>query len=138
MTYLFYLNCCYCNGTSITYANEALLIVVIYLHSSSLLWAGLTLAHAKHNLRLAVGGSWSLARLSTVNQTPSLFGPVCIGTGNQTKGLLPLGRALAGLGQALGPSQPITCFYRCATGRPDPAWPGNGPARPNGGRADKA
>ena len=80
MTYLFYLNCCYCNGTSITYANEALLIAVIYLHSSSLLWAGLTLSHAKHNLSLAIGGSWSLAGLLTVNQTSSLFGHVRIGT----------------------------------------------------------
>jgi hypothetical protein len=69
----------------------------MYLHCSSLLSAGLKLFHAKHNPTLVVDGSWALAGLPTVNQIASLFGPVRSGTGNQTRGLLPLGRALAGL-----------------------------------------
>jgi hypothetical protein len=57
-----------------------MLLAAMYLHFSSLLLAGLTLFHAKHNLALAVGGSWALARLPTINQTSSLFGPVRSGT----------------------------------------------------------
>jgi hypothetical protein len=57
-----------------------MLLAAMYLHFSSLLLAGLTLFHAKHNLALAVGGSWALARLPTINQTTSLFGPVRSGT----------------------------------------------------------
>jgi hypothetical protein len=79
----------------------------MYLHCSSLLSIGLKLSHAKHNLTLAVGGSWALVGLPTVNQTTSLFGLVRNGTRNQTRGLLPLGQALAGLGQASRPGQHI-------------------------------
>jgi hypothetical protein len=84
--------------------------VLIALHSSSLLLAGLPLSHAKHNLSLAVGGSWALAGFPTVNQTPSLFGPVLTGTGNQTRGFLPLGQALASLGQASRLGRPHTRY----------------------------
>jgi hypothetical protein len=48
------------------------------------------LCNAKQNLSLAVGGSWAKTRLPTEHQTKSLLGLILIGTGNPTRGLVPL------------------------------------------------
>jgi hypothetical protein len=77
VTYLIYLNCCYCIGTQLH----------IQMKQCRLLLC--KLSHAKHNLTLTVGGSWSLARLPIVNQTASLFRHVRSGTETKQGGCSP-------------------------------------------------
>jgi hypothetical protein len=80
---------------SITYSNDVVVIALICVKCSSSLWAELTLPHTKHHLKMAVGGSWSSADLSPEKSNSILNGPSRIGTGNQTRGLHPLGQPVA-------------------------------------------
>jgi hypothetical protein len=83
---------------------------VIYFIFGFSLWARPRVPNTKYHLKMAVGVSWSSAGLATGNQTQSPVGLIGLVHKTKQEGLHPLGRALAGLGQASWASRPRQRF----------------------------